>query len=210
MLARRTTPSVLADATCLVVLQRGVGGNRLADPVVAASPPVAGSVHKSNVTKRPGPVRTACAESSSSQLDAGSTVATLSEPLTGDEIRQPAFALGAVVLRRTEAAQVPPSRTPRPPCRQYRERQMSFSQSLPSYIESGQRHSGWPYCRWHVLLCWQGKPSQVRCSTQAGLETPGGQIHLGCLVAGSSAQWPGPHCNPGQASHLGPMNGGEH
>ena len=104
VLARRTTPTVLADATCLVVLQRGVGGNRLADPVVAARPPVAGSVHESNVTERPGPVRTTSAEPTSSQLDAGSTVATLSEPLTGDEIRQPAFTLGAVVLRRTEAA----------------------------------------------------------------------------------------------------------
>ena len=31
-------------------------------------------------------------------------MAALTEPLTGDQICQPAFALGAVVLRRTEAA----------------------------------------------------------------------------------------------------------
>ena len=77
MLAFRTSPTVLADATSLVVLQSGVGRDRLADSIVAALPALAGSVHKPNVTKWPSPVWTASAKATSSQLDTGSSVAAL-------------------------------------------------------------------------------------------------------------------------------------
>ena len=77
MLAGGTTPTVLADAASLVVLQGGVRRNCLADSIVAALPALAGSVHKPNVTKRPSPVWTAGAKATGSQLDTGSSVAAL-------------------------------------------------------------------------------------------------------------------------------------
>ena len=66
MLAGGTTPTVLADATSLVVLQGGVGRDRLADSIVAALPALAGSVHQPNVTKRSSPVRAAGTEATGS------------------------------------------------------------------------------------------------------------------------------------------------
>ena len=77
VLAGRTTPTILADATSFIVLEGGVGRDRLADSIVAALPSLAGSVHKPNVTKRPSPVWAAGAKATSSQLDTGSSVATL-------------------------------------------------------------------------------------------------------------------------------------
>ena len=66
VLAGGTTPTILADATSLVVLQGGVGRDRLADSIVAALPALAGSVHKPNVTKRPSPVWAAGTEATGS------------------------------------------------------------------------------------------------------------------------------------------------
>ena len=107
VLAGGTTPTVFADATSLVVLQSGVGRDRLADSIVAALPALAGSVHKPNVTKRSSPVWAAGAETTGSQLDAGSSVAALTQTFAGDEVCQPAFALGTIVLRRAEATARP-------------------------------------------------------------------------------------------------------
>ena len=107
VLAGRATPTVLADATSLVVLQGGVGRDRLADSIVAALPALAGSVHQPNVTERPSPVWAAGAKPTGSKLDAGSSVAALTQPFAGDEVCQPAFALGAIVLRRAEATTRP-------------------------------------------------------------------------------------------------------
>ena len=66
VLAGGTTPTVLAYATSLVVLQSGVGRDRLADSIVAALPALAGSVHQPNVTKRSSPVRAAGTEATGS------------------------------------------------------------------------------------------------------------------------------------------------
>ena len=56
VLASGTPPPILADATSLVMLQGGVGGDRLADSVVAALPSFAGSVHQADVAQRLSPV----------------------------------------------------------------------------------------------------------------------------------------------------------
>ena len=66
MLAGGTTPTVFADATSLVVLQGGVGRDRLTDSIVAALPALAGSVHQPNVTERSSPVWAAGAEATGS------------------------------------------------------------------------------------------------------------------------------------------------
>lgn len=77
MLAFRTSPTVLADATSLVVLQGGVCRDCLADSIVAALPALTWSVHKPNVAERPSPVWATGAKSTGSQLDTCPSVATL-------------------------------------------------------------------------------------------------------------------------------------
>ena len=107
VLASGTTPPILADATSLVMLQGGVGGDRLADSVVAALPSFAGSVHQADVAQRPSPVWAAGTEAMSSQLDAGSPVAAFTQSFAGHKVCQSALTLGTVVLRWTEAATCP-------------------------------------------------------------------------------------------------------
>ena len=107
VLASGTTPPILADATSLVMLQGGVGGDRLADSVVATLPSFAGSVDEADVAQRPSPVWAAGAEATSSQLDAGSPVAAFTQSFAGHKVCQSALTLGTVVLRWTEAATCP-------------------------------------------------------------------------------------------------------